>query len=96
MQKFIFNVDLDSGTERFDAVGLSMQQVFALLLRPINLVYARLSHARPDIAKAFRLQLTAEVLDPHSPVWDVERGYPRSEGVDIFAVMEDPRKGGEK
>ena len=39
MQKFIFNVDLDSGTERFDAVGLSMQQVFALLLRPINMVY---------------------------------------------------------
>lgn len=38
MKKFLFECDLENGTERFDVVGLNLDQVLAILLRPINLV----------------------------------------------------------
>lgn len=69
MKKFIFERDLENGTERFDVVGLNLGQVLAILTRPINLVYSSLLKNRPDLAKAVRRDLIAYMTDPQSPVW---------------------------
>ena len=42
MKKFIFECDIEKGTERFDVVGLNLNEVLALMLRQINLVYSSL------------------------------------------------------
>lgn len=94
MRKYAYEVDLDAGTERFNAEGMDFETIYALLLRPINLIYSRMSGTRPDIAKTLRLRLIAELLDPKSPLWDVKASHPGPDGVDTFAVMEKPSKGG--
>lgn len=68
MKKFIFECDLENGTERFDVVGLNLNEVLALMLRQINLVYSGLLQNRPDLAKAVRMELITHMIDPQSPV----------------------------
>lgn len=96
MRKFAYEVDFDTGTEKFNAEGMDFETVYALLLRPINLIYSRMSGTCPDVAKALRLRLIAEVIDPQSPLWDVKASHPGPDGVDTFVVMKQPRKGGDK
>ena len=69
MKKVLFELDLENDTERFNVVGLNLDQVLATLLRPINLVYSSLLKNSPDLAKAVRMNLIACMLDPQSPVW---------------------------
>lgn len=91
MKKFIFECDLENGTERFDVVGLSLNQVSAILLRPINLVYSSLLQNRPDLAKAVRMELITRMIDPQSPVWtwcDQKAKH------DLFALIDKSKKGG--
>lgn len=57
MKKFLFECDLEKGPERFNVVGLDLDEVLALMLRQINLVYSSLLQNRPDLAKAVRMGL---------------------------------------
>lgn len=91
MKKFIFECDLENGTERFDVVGLNLDQVLAILLRPINLVYSSLLQNRPDLAKAVRMELITHMIDPQSPVW-TERDQKAKH--DLFVVIDKSKKGG--
>lgn len=91
MKKFIFECDLENGTERFDVVGLNLNEVLALMLRQINLVYSSLLQNRPDIAKAVRMELITHMIDPQSPVWtecDQKAKH------DLFVVIDKSKKGG--
>lgn len=91
MKKFLFECDLENGTERFDVVDLNLDQVFAILLRPINLVYSRLLKNRPDLAKAVRMELITHMIDPQSPVWtecDQKAKH------DLFVLIDKSKKGG--
>ena len=96
MRKYAYEVDLDAGTERFNTEGMDFETIYALLLRPINLIYSRMSGTRPDVANALRLRLIAEIIDPQSPLWSVKARHPGSDGVDTFVMMEQPQKGGDK
>lgn len=91
MKKFLFECDLENGTERFDVVGLNLGQVFDILLRPINLVYSSLLKNRPDLAKAVRMELITQMIDPQSPVWtecDQKAKH------DLFVLIDKSKKGG--
>lgn len=91
MKKFIFECDLENGTERFDVVGLNLNEVLALMLRQINLVYSSLLQNRPDIAKAVQMELITHMIDPQSPVWtecDQKAKH------DLFVVIDKSKKGG--
>lgn len=91
MKKFIFECDLENGTERFDVVGLNLNEVLALMLRQINLVYSGLLQNRPDLAKAVRMALITHMIDPQSPVWtecDQKAKH------DLFVVIDKSKKGG--
>lgn len=91
MKKFIFECDLENGTERFDVVGLNLNEVLALMLRQINLVYSSLLQNRPDLAKAVRMALITHMIDPQSPVWtecDQKAKH------DLFVVIDKSKKGG--
>ena len=91
MKKFIFECDLEKGTERFDVVGLNLNEVLALMLRQINLFYSSLLQNRPDLAKAVRMELITHMIDPHSPVW-TERDQKAKH--DLFVVIDKSKKGG--
>lgn len=72
-------------------VGLNLDQVFAILLRPINLVYSSLLKNRPDLAKAVRMELITYMIDPQSPVWtecDQKAKH------DLFVLIDKSKKGG--
>ena len=72
-------------------VGLNLDQVLAILLRPINLVYSSLLQNRPDLAKAVRMQLITHMIDPRSPVWtecDQKAKH------DLFVLIDKSKKGG--
>ena len=91
MKKFIFECDLENGTERFDVVSLNLNEVLALMLRQINLVYSSLLQNRPDLAKAARMELITHMIDPQSPVWtecDQKAKH------DLFVVIDKSKKGG--
>lgn len=91
MKKFIFECDLENGTERFDVVGLDLAEVLALMLRQINLVYSSLLQNRPDLAKAVRMELITHMIDPQSPVWtecDQKAKH------DLFVLINKSKKGG--
>lgn len=91
MKKFIFECDLENGTERFDVVCLNLNEVLALMLRQINLVYSSLLQNRPDLAKAVRMELITHMIDPQSPVW-TERDQKAKH--DLFVVIDKSKKGG--
>lgn len=91
MKKFLFEYDLENGTERFDVVGLDLDQVLAILLRPINLVYSSLLQNRPDLAKAVRMELITHMIDPKSPVWTE---CDRKAKNDLFVLIDKSKKGG--
>lgn len=91
MKKFLFECDLENGTERFDVVGLDLDQVLAILLRPINLVYFSLLQNRPDLAKAVRMELITHMIDPKSPVWTE---CDRKAKNDLFVLIDKSKKGG--
>lgn len=91
MKKFLFECDFESGTERFDVVGLDLDHILAILLRPINLFYSNLLQNRPDLAKAVRMELITHMLDPQSPVW-TERD--RKVKTDLFVLIDKSKKGG--
>ena len=93
MRNYKFEVDLDAGTERMESSGLNLQQILALVLRPISLLYARLSKTRPGLAQAFRLKIYALVLDPESPVWQISEFSTQN---DTFAVVDMSNIGGDK
>lgn len=42
MKKILFECDLENGPERFNVVGLDLDEVLALMLRQINFVYSSL------------------------------------------------------
>lgn len=91
MKKFLFECELENGTEHFEVVGLNLNEVLALMLRQINLVYSSLLQNRPDLAKAVRMNLIACMLDPQSPVWtecDQKAKH------DLFVVIDKSKKGG--
>lgn len=91
MKKFIFECDLENGTKRFDVVGLNLDEVLALMLRQINLVYSSLLRNRPNLAKAVRMELITHMIDPQSPVWtecDQKAKH------DLFVVIDKSKKGG--
>lgn len=91
MKKFLFECDFESGTERFDVVGLDLDHILAILLRPINLFYSNLLQNRPDLAKAVRMELITHMLDPKSPVWTkCDHNVKKN----LFVLMENPEKGG--
>lgn len=91
MKKFLFECDLENGTERFDVVGLNLGQVLDILTRPINLVYSSLLKNRPDLAKAVRRDLIAYMTDPQSPVWTE---CDRKAKNDLFVLIDKSKKGG--
>lgn len=91
MKKFLFECDFENGTERFDVVGLDLDHILAILLRPINLFYSNLLQNRPDLAKAVRMELITHMIDPQSPVW-TERD--RKSKNDLFVLIDKPKKGG--
>ena len=72
-------------------VGLNLNEVLALMLRQINLVYSSLLQNRPDLAKAVRMELITHMIDPQSPVWtecDQKAKH------DLFVVIDKSKKGG--
>lgn len=91
MKKFLFECDLENGTERFNVVGLDLNEVLALMLRQINLGYSSLLQNRPDLAKAVRLELITHMLDPKSPVWTE---CDRKAKNDLFVLIDKSKKGG--
>ena len=91
MKKFLFECDLENGPERFNVVGLDLDEVLALMLRQINLVYSSLLQNRPDLAKAVRLELITHMLDPKSPVW---AECDRKAKNDLFVLIDKSKKGG--
>lgn len=91
MKKFLFECDLENGPERFSVVGLDLDEVLALMLRQINLVYSSLLQNRPDLAKAVRLELITHMLDPKSPVWTE---CDRKAKNDLFVLIDKSKKGG--
>lgn len=91
MKKFLFECDLEKGPERFNVVGLDLDEVLALMLRQINLVYSSLLQNRPDLAKAVRLELITHMLDPKSPVWTK---CDRKAKNDLFVLIDKSKKGG--
>lgn len=93
MKKFLFECDLENGSERFNVVGLDLDEVLALMLRQINLVYSSLLQNRPDLAKAVRLELITHMLDPKSPVWTE---CDRKAKNDLFVLIDKSKKGGGK
>lgn len=72
-------------------VGLNLDQVLAILLRPINLVYSSLLQNRPDLAKAVRMELITHMIDPQSPVWTE---CDRKAKNDLFVLIDKSKKGG--
>ena len=72
-------------------VGLDLDEVLALMLRQINLVYSSLLQNRPDLAKAVRLELITHMLDPKSPVW-TECDHKAKN--DLFVLIDKSKKGG--
>ena len=72
-------------------VGLDLDEVLALMLRQINLVYSSLLQNRPDLAKAVRLELITHMLDPQSPVWTE---CDRKAKNDLFVLIDKSKKGG--
>ena len=88
MKKFLFECDLENGPERFNVVGLDLDEVLALMLRQINLVYSSLLQ---DLAKAVRMELIAHMLDPKSPVWTE---CDRKAKNDLFVLIDKSKKGG--
>lgn len=93
MKKFLYERDLENGTERFDVIGLNLDQVLATLLRPINLVYSNILKNHPDLAKAVRMNLVALMIDPQSPVWTE---CDRKAKYDLCVLIDKPKKGGDK
>lgn len=91
MKKFLFECDLENGSERFEVVCLNLDEVLALMLRQINLVYSSLLQNRPDLAKAVRLELITHMLDPKSPVWTE---CDRKAKNDLFVLIDKSKKGG--
>lgn len=91
MKKFLFECDLENGTERFAVVGLDLDEVLALMLRQINLVYSSLLQNRPDLAKAVRMELITHMIDPKSPVWTE---CDRKAKHDLFVLIDKSKKGG--
>nr|DAQ50165.1 MAG TPA: hypothetical protein [Caudoviricetes sp.] len=91
MKKFLFECDFENGTERFDVVGLDLDHILAILLRPINLFYSNLLQNRPDLAKAVRMELITHMLDPQSPIW-TERD--RKVKINLFVLIDKSKKGG--
>lgn len=91
MKKFLFAYDLENGPARFNVVGLDLDEVLALMLRQINLVYSSLLQNRPDLAKAVRMNLIACMLDPQSPVWTE---CDRKSKNDLFVLFDKSKKGG--
>lgn len=92
MKKFLFECDFENGTERFDVVGLDLDHILAILLRPINLFYSNLLQNRPDLAKAVRMELITHMLDPQSPIW-TERD--RKVKINLFVLIDKSKKGGD-
>lgn len=91
MKKFLFECDFENGTERFDVVGLDLDHILAILLRPINLFYSNLLQNRPDLAKAVRMELITHMLDPQSPIC-TERE--RKVKINLFVLIDKSKKGG--
>ena len=91
MKKFLFECDLENGLERFNVVGLDLDEVLALMLRQINLVYSSLLQNRPDLAKAVRMELITHMIDPKSPVWTE---CDRKAKNDLFVLIDKSKKGG--
>lgn len=91
MKKILFECDLENGTERFDVVGLDLDEVLSLMLRPINLVYSSLLQNRPDLAKAVRMEMITHMIDPKSPVWTE---CDRKAKNDLFVLIDKSKKGG--
>lgn len=91
MKKFLFECDLEKGPERFNVVGLDLDEVLALMLRQINLVYSSLLQNRPDLAKAVRMELITHMIDPQSPVWTE---CDRKAKNDLFVLIDKSKKGG--
>lgn len=91
MKKFLFECDLEKGPERFNVVGLDLDEVLALMLRQINLVYSSLLQNRPDLAKAVRMELITHMIDPKSPVWTE---CDRKAKNDLFVLSDKSKKGG--
>ena len=91
MKKFLFECDLEKGPERFNVVGLDLDEVLALMLRQINLVYSSLLQNRPDLAKAVRMELITHMIDPKSPVWTE---CDRKAKHDLFVLIDKSKKGG--
>ena len=92
MKKFLFECDLEKGPERFNVVGLDLDEVLALMLRQINLVYSSLLQNRPDLAKAVRMELITHMIDPKSPVWTE---CDRKAKNDLFVLIDKSKKGGD-
>lgn len=91
MKKFLFEYDLENGTERFDVVGLNLGQVFDILLFQINLVYSILLKNRLDLAKAVRMELITHMIDPQSPVWtECDQKAEHK----LFVLIDKSKKGG--
>lgn len=91
MKKFLFECDLENGPERFNVVGLDLDEVLALMLCQINLVYSSLLQNRPDLAKAVRMELITYMIDPKSPVWTE---CDRKAKNDLFVLIDKSKKGG--
>lgn len=91
MKKFLFECDLEKGPERFNVVGLDLDEVLALMLRQINLVYSSLLQNRPDLAKAVRMELITHMIDPKSPAWTE---CDRKAKNDLFVLIDKSKKGG--
>lgn len=71
--------------------GLDLDEVLALMLRQINLVYSSLLQNRPDLAKAVRMELITHMIDPKSPVW-TECDQKAKNG--LFVLIDKSKKGG--
>lgn len=92
MKKFLFECDLENGPNRFNVVGLDLDEVLALILCQINFVYSSLLQNRPDLAKAARMELITHMLDPKSPVWTE---CDRKAKNDLFVLIDKSKKGGD-
>lgn len=82
-------IEIDHERARVELQG-NLCQVSAMLLRTVQLTYARLNR-NPEVGKAFRELIIAGVVAPGSPVWGSETGTLSKNDIDICAII--PQKG---
>lgn len=85
MENIEYKYELTSEGERIMAKG-GIREVQACIARQAQTFYSRLKQQNPIVAELFRLDLTATLADPQSPIWQMEN-QPGGTGFCIISAI---------